>query len=296
MPGLLLGKSRKYSSSSIHSEKVMVSAAPSSDGVGKAAGDAQWLRSFVREHGDGRTAEQLFPKLGSATSISGEALSVLREHLEDQVAHAEQDIRRVADATTRLIHERKLWQEAGVDDLISALDTDAVQEGHELALACASLSLTPEQACQPSARASAVVALVAEATAVETRLAEREFELSDAQHALRRSALQLAHAVDTTNLVRTDIENRKHQVHSAQERANLMNVKAQQYDEAVQELEQRVRIAGLTERTTHDAVLNDSKLLTDLEQQLTQVNDALTKFHELPPVSLRRHCCLTCHP
>lgn len=74
--------------------------------------------------------------------------------------------------------------------------------------------------------------------------------------------------MDTTNVIRSDIDRRKRQVNVANERAELTTVKAQQYEEAVDELHQRVRNTGLAEKTTHDAVLNDTKLLTDLEQQL----------------------------
>lgn len=264
----------------------MSSTASSPEGPSKSVSDVEWLRSYIREHGEGQTAEQLFPELGSAASISEEALSALRKHLDKQAVNIEQEIRELEDAAARIGHERKLWHDAGVDSLISALDADAVQEGHGLALACARLSLTPEQACQQSARVNSIVELAAEASDIDMRLAERESELFDAQNALKQSALQLAHAVDISNSVRSDAERRKREVVSAKERADLMVVKAQQYEDAVNELQESVRNTGLTTKTTHDAVINDFKLLTDLEQQLEQVNEALTKFHDLPPVSL----------
>lgn len=265
----------------------MTSSASSPEGVGKSLSDLEWLRSFVQDHGQGQTAEELFPKLGSTESISGEALGALRKHLEQQVANAEQEICELENTAARVRHERQLWQDAGTDTLISALDTDAVQEGHGLALACARLSLTPEQACQQSARVDSIVELATEAYSVDVRLAERKSELLAAQHALRQSALQLAYAVDTSNTVRSDAERHKHEVISAKERADLMDVKAKQYEETVDDLQELVRNTGLTARTTHDAVVNDFKLLTDLEQQLEQINDALAEFHDLPPVSYR---------
>lgn len=265
----------------------MTSFVSSPEGVEKSVPDLEWLRSFVQEHGRGQTAEKLFPKLGSTESISGEALRALRNHLEQQVANAEQEICELDDTAARVRNERKLWQDAGTDALISALDTDAVQEGHGLALACAKLSLTPEQACQQSARVDSIVELATEAYSVDVRLAERKLELLAAQHALKQSALQLAYAVDISNTVRSDAERHKHEAISAKERADLMDVKAKQYEETVDDLQELVRNTGLTARTTHDAVVNDFKLLTDLERQLEQVDAALTEFHDLPPVSLQ---------
>lgn len=250
--------------------------------------DLEWLKNFVHEQSNSRIDDQLLSDLYTPTETFPAIASALRAYLEQKLYSVNQERACAEETNKQLQRENLKWRRAGADKIISALDEEAVDEGRALSVACARLKLSPEEACHHNSRVDAIVGLACKATAVETRLAERECALAMAQDALKKAALQLAHATDIRTITHADIVRRSKEAASEKERTDIMVVKAQQYDEAIEELQAQVRSTGLTSKVSHEGVANDAKVLADLEQQLEKVNESLGKFHGLPPVRSTR--------
>lgn len=210
----------------------------------------------------------------------------LQQYMANKKLYVEQLVCDVQRESSGLKAACEAWERAGVLSVLSSLDEDAVGEVGHLASACAALKLDVNEAMCHASRVAAVSCVVDDALKADARHGLRMATLSRTQASLRASAVDLQYGRDVAHRSNADTSARANAASSFAEKAEIMAVKARQYDEATANLTERVRINGLSHHCTHDVIAEDLSRLTQIEQDLANANTSLQLFHELPAVSL----------
>lgn len=115
--------------------------------------------TFSQNNSDSTTTPQQVANLASKL-VTTTFIEQLRSHIEARTQISEELTQDSKRATAAVHYEQALWEMAGVDSLLSALDGDAMQEAKNIVQTCVALPLTPDEASKKVQRLRTVNVLV----------------------------------------------------------------------------------------------------------------------------------------